>query len=193
MLELKIGGGHDEMGVLEFIASIIGSVAWPIAAVIIALAFRKQIAGLLNKIRRFSWGDTSVELAEQLDKVETASQSIPVSDYNPGPPDPTDRFQSLLDISPSAAILDSWTAVERLLRDIGKQHNYDPGIATIPIQIARQLHRDKLISDSIFEMVRDLRGIRNAAAHERDVNPSDAYRFKELADKVTHALARLAL
>lgn len=191
MLELKICGADEAMGWLDFIASIVSSVAWPIAAVVIALAFRKQISGLLNKIRRLSWGDTSVELAEKLDKVETVSQSIPILDHNPDPALPTDRFQRLLEISPAAAILDSWTNVEGLLRDIGNRRGYDSKLSSLPSEVAHRLQKENLISDSVYEMVRDLRGIRNEAAHKRDVTPTDAYRFYELVERVTKALDKL--
>jgi hypothetical protein len=44
----------DGMSGLEFTASAIGSLAWPVAAVIIASIFHKQIAGLLAKIRKLN-------------------------------------------------------------------------------------------------------------------------------------------
>lgn len=188
MIEVKIGSGEAGLGALDFIASIVGSLAWPTAAIVIAFAFRKQISGLLNKIRRLQWGDTSVELADQLDKIETASQAIPVLQNEPPPPLPNDRFQQLLEISPSAAILDSWRGVEQMLRQNASDHLDNNNKFRSPAQIAKTLRDSESISSSIYEMIRDLQGIRNVAAHQREVSPTDAYRFNELAEKVTKAL-----
>tara|TARA_R110000751_G_scaffold71441_9_gene144877 strand:+ start:3179 stop:3790 length:612 start_codon:yes stop_codon:yes gene_type:complete len=181
-------GVSDGMGWLDFIASIIGSLAWPVAAVIIALAFRKHISGLFNKIRRFSWGDTSVELSEQLDKVETTSQAIPDSLNKPPSPLPNDRFQQLLEISPSAAILDSWRNVEQMLLKITPNRLNDNRTHRLPSLIAKHLLEDGTISGSVYEMISDLQRIRNVAAHQSEVSPTDAYRFNELVEKVTRAL-----
>jgi hypothetical protein len=38
-------GQDDPIGWLDFIASLVGSVAWPLAAVVIAALFRSQIEG----------------------------------------------------------------------------------------------------------------------------------------------------
>jgi hypothetical protein len=191
MLELKIVGGQDGLGWLDFIASIISSAAWPIAAVVITLTFRNQISQLLNKIRRLSWGGTSVELTEQLDKVEIASQTIPDLSNEPAPPLPNDRFQQLLEISPSAAILDSWRNVEQMLNQIASSRAYDERTFRSPSRIASGLCKDGDISGSVYEMIRDLQGIRNVAAHQREVSRTDAYRFNELAGKVTKALNQM--
>ena len=38
------------MGVLEFIASIVGSIAWPLAAICLALIFHKQLTAIFHKL-----------------------------------------------------------------------------------------------------------------------------------------------
>ena len=55
MLELKIGSTDEGMGWMEFVSSIVGSLAWPVAAVIVAAIFHRQIAGLLAKVRKLNW------------------------------------------------------------------------------------------------------------------------------------------
>jgi hypothetical protein len=191
MIDVTISKGSEGMGWLDFIASIVGSMSWPIAAVVIAFAFRKQISSLLNKIRRLSWGDTSVELATQLDKVETASKSIPEIDGDVPAPLPDDRFQRLLEISPSAAILDSWASVDRRLRQIGAFRQIDMQRTPTIRSITDDLMRSGDISASIHNMIRALQKIRNTAAHEHEVSPTDAYRFYDLVETVSKALSKI--
>lgn len=175
------------MSGLEFTASAIGSLAWPVAAIIIGAIFHKQIADLLAKIRKVNWGDASVELSEQLDRVEDKSREVP------GDPAvdltlPDVRLQQLIAISPSAAILDSWGMVERLLYQLGDDKSLSSKEMRNPLAIGHSLLRQKRITPAVFEMLRDLRGIRNAAAHHQDVTATDALRFYELADKAIRAL-----
>jgi hypothetical protein len=191
VVELGAEKGAAPMGLLDFIASLVGSLAWPVAAIIIALLFRRQLTGLLNKIRRLTWGDTAVDFADKLDKLENVSREAATE--QPDAPVqhtlPDDRFQRLLEISPSAAILDAWGPVEQSLRHISKGRNYDPATLKSPFKTMKQLEADKLVSPTIYKMLRDLQNLRNAAAHQREVSPTDALRFRELAEQVLRALA----
>ncbi len=117
MLELKIGPSERGMGWLEWSSSIVGSLAWPVAAVIIACLFRSQIAGLLAKLRKFSFGDAEIHFAEVLDNVEANFGQSREPDLRE--PLKDDRFQQLVEISPSAAILDAWQPIEARLQELG--------------------------------------------------------------------------
>ncbi|WP_157089062.1 hypothetical protein [Novosphingobium capsulatum] len=195
MLELKIGAANAGMGWMEFVSSLVGSLAWPVAAVIIAAIFHKQIAGLLAKIRKLNWGEASVELAEQLDKVEDKARVAEAEAEIPALPEPIpvvpdDRFQSLLTISPSAAILDAWKPVERRLTDLGKQHYGNELKYSVSHKVAERLAADGHLMSSVVSMVGDMRKIRNEAAHIKEVSVTDALRFQELATQVMSLLSR---
>ncbi|WP_322965626.1 DUF4145 domain-containing protein [Sphingomonas fuzhouensis] len=195
VIQLVIGKpekADEGMGGLEFFASAIGSLAWPVAAVIIAAIFHKQIASLLAKIRKLNWGGASVELSEQLDRVEDKSREVP-DDPAVDLTLPDVRFQQLIAISPSAAILDSWGTIERLLYQLGKDMNLAPKEMRNPIVIGNNLLHQKRITPAVFEMLRDLRSIRNAAAHQQEVTTTDALRFYELADKAIRALDKIEI
>lgn len=179
----------EGMNGLEFAASSIDSLAWPVAAVIIAAIFHKQIAGLLAKIRKLNWGDASVELSEQLDRAEDKSREVP------GDPamDLDVHFQQMIAISPSAAILNSWSTIERLLYRLGNDMNLAPQEMRNPIVIVDKLLHQKLITPAVFEMLKDLRGIRNAAVHQQEVTTTDAMRFYELVNKAIRALDKIKI
>jgi hypothetical protein len=179
VVELKMGQAHDPMSWMDFVASLVGSLAWPLAAIIIALLFRMQIAGLLNKIRRLTWGDKALDFAGTLDKLETASRDVGPAEADATKPShlPDERFQNLLRISPSAAILDAWRPVEQTLRQVGARKDYDPRILQSPTQIMKKLTEEGAITTPVYEMLRDLQRLRNVAAHQREVHPTDALRF----------------
>ena len=181
---------------LQWSSSIVGSIAWPIAAVVIACIFRAQIAGLLAKIRKLSWGDKVVDFADTLDKIESVSQDVIPPDVGVDAPSPLPdmRFQQLLSISPSAAILDAWRPIELRLRDIASKYeafavSYPRALTTG--HVIEKLYKGNIISSGVYETLRDLQRLRNAAAHEAEVTATDAIRFQAFADKVMRALEGL--
>ncbi len=173
------------MGWLEWTASVIGSVAWPIAAVVIAAFFRSQIAGLLEKIRRLSWGDASVDFAEKLDEIESASREIDAgagAQLTIPPAIPDERFTKLLEISPSAAIMDAWGPIETKLRSMSADIQ-SSAQSYAPRQMMLMLLKRGIISPELHEILRDLSNLRNAAVHQREVTVTDAIRFRDFSLK----------
>ena len=65
------------MGLLEFLASIVDSLAWPVATLLLAwvivAAFEKPLVELIHRVRKISHGDSVVEMSEQIQQLETES------------------------------------------------------------------------------------------------------------------------
>ena len=62
------------MSTLQFIDSMTGQLAWPIAALILGLIFRGSLASLMNRVKRVRWGDREAELAEAADVQEAIEE-----------------------------------------------------------------------------------------------------------------------
>jgi hypothetical protein len=87
-----------------------------------------------------------------------------------------ERFMQLLDISPSAAVVDAWIDIEELLRDASSTGNPSSKIVST-IQLTEKLppHLKRLIVE--------LRHIRNTVAHaDAEISRSAASRFGDLAE-----------
>ncbi|AOG12125.1 hypothetical protein [Agrobacterium sp. RAC06] len=65
------------MSWLEWSSSVIGSTAWPIALVIVALIFRGHINNLLKRVKGAKYGDAEVQFREDLDKIEAQVGDLP--------------------------------------------------------------------------------------------------------------------
>ena len=65
------------MGLLEFLASIVDSLAWPVATLLLAwvivAVFEKPLVELIHRVRKISHGDSVVEMSEQIQQLETES------------------------------------------------------------------------------------------------------------------------
>lgn len=216
MLELKIGTADRGMGLLEFISSMTGSLAWPLALIMVAIVFRKHIGGLFKRIEEIGFGGATAKLSKELDKAEAIATTLPElaapeqespSTENsalpaaPSPPtlvdnleynpldDPNYRFRSLLLLSPSAAVLEAWYPVENAIRQLAARHRVTgkPFRRNLPSMV-NQLALDGEIPPSVITMITELLRIRNLASHARDVSADDALRFKRLADDVLHTI-----
>jgi hypothetical protein len=171
------------MGKLDFIASLVGSLAWPIAAVIIALVFHKQIGLLLAKVKTLKWGDAAVDFTDKLDKAENKAEAIAGqtnSNDTPLVAAPSERFHQLLSISPNAAILDSWSEVESEIKKLGKRHGFTDILAR-PGRMGDELVKSGALPIGIYDMLAEMRSMRNQAAHGAQTTPEDALRFYQLS------------
>lgn len=64
-----------------------GRLAWPLAAVLLGLVFRRPLTELLDRVRRLKWGEKEAELAALAeatqgveDAVEAATRPLPTND-----------------------------------------------------------------------------------------------------------------
>ncbi len=197
MLELKIGQAEDAMDWLTFLSSIVGSVAWPIAAFAIAFLFRAQIRKLIDRIKRLSMGDNSVDFGERLDEAEAEAVTVLPSTAAPEQNAflvPDERTQQLIALSPAAAVLESWRVIERKTLKMaepvysGLSRNRDGKRMFTFRGAVKALFDDGMISSSTYALLLDLQQLRNAAAHTEDVSAADAIRFTTLSAEVLRFL-----
>ena len=62
---------------LQFLASIIGSLAWPLALVVIVLILRRQLVDILRRLKRLKYGEAEAEFGEKLEEVEEDIAELP--------------------------------------------------------------------------------------------------------------------
>ena len=174
------------MNIYAFIASIVGSIvslAWPAALVIIVALFKNDLRKLLP-LARLKYGES--EISFRLDAAEKEAAALPdvppVAEAAPTPEE-ADRFSKLVEISPSAAILEEARELEdamiRRLQDVPNapsSKHYSFASAT------RLLRSNNFIDKHMSALLDDLRSLRNAAAHGgSELTREDAIRFRELA------------
>lgn len=191
MISLTVGPAGSGTDWLGWTASVLGALAWPLAALTIALIFRRPLLTLLARLDELSWGDKSARFAQRLDRLE--------SEAPPLPPEPETgpelvlsgdhgRFLQLLDLSPNAAVLDAWSRVEDALTALAHDHQIASPDAA---EASRALGRRGILPVRTLGMIGEMRALRNAAAHNQPISVSDALRFRNLAKGVLNEI-RLA-
>jgi hypothetical protein len=166
---------------LTFVSSLISSLAWPVAVVVLVLAFRKP--------KRVKAGPVEVEWPEVATeaRVALATSSEVRTDASPG--SLTERFAKLAEEEPAAAIMAAWAEVEKSLRarvgDLAVRQRSLAGL-----MLARLAREQGTISDSTLRAVEGLSVLRNLAAHGRDgeVDREKALDYLTLADATLFAI-----
>lgn len=196
LINMKIGDAPPEMNWLEFISSVVGSIAWPLATFAIAFLLRDQIRQLIQRIKRLAVGENAVDFSERLDEAEAISAGAAnVTDADPETLAlPGAKMQQLIALSPSAAVLEAWKEIEVRTIKLAEPYHSSAGLnrdGRRPYNVrasANALLKAGLISPETYALVLDLTQLRNAAAHSDDVTASDAVRFVQLAEVVKTAL-----
>jgi hypothetical protein len=231
MIEQKLPDPESSMGVLDFIASMTGSLSWPLAAFAIALLFRTQIQSLISRINEIGFGDAKARFAKELDAAEKKAEALPVPPEQAPELEPTatadsteddspekkvqqdvedertlayrrairekysqfgvesGRFAALLDIAPSAAILDTYRIVERTLHRVAERNDFSNTLNRQTVRhLAYVLAKNNIIPTDVAQLVAQLQEMRNRAAHGVEPTVTDAIRFRDIATRVVAAL-----
>jgi hypothetical protein len=172
------------------ISKLAGEAVWPAAVVTLALLFREEIARILRSIKRFTWGDKSVDLSEDLDAIEQRVSRYGLASEG-NDIGLNDKFVRLIEHAPSAAILESWKELESLLREIALHLSLNGKSGYGSRRLIEHLFKNELIDGSERFVLVGLAEIRNKAVHTDEVSRADAYRFLENAQVAKSTLNRV--
>lgn len=193
------------MGALEFVSSIVDSLAWPVAAVLAAVVLRKPIAEWLRSatIKRVKVGPTGLELEtwdETLREVKaelavghsvTASAGeIPLPERGAALEEFAEEMRKLAAIAPAAAVLESYSRFEALLRaSVAERDDEHLRYGSVR-SLARRAAALGLLNAAEVAAVDDVAVLRNAVAHNRSeaVDEARALEFVAIIRQLMIAL-----
>lgn len=165
------------MTALEFIASLVASLAWPAALVVIALLLRKYLPELFRGLKRFKFSGLEVELERARVDVQVLSTGDRSTDVLGSPIEDSTLMTEVIE-DPTASILYNYRRLEDELR----RHLRDAGIDDSQRRSAPQLVaigvREGTFTDSVAEAVKGVSVMRNLVAHGR----ADHVTAKEAAE-----------
>lgn len=181
---------------MEFVASLVRSLAWPTVVVVIAVCFRSSIRSTLDgQIKRWKAGPTGVEIEYWEQTVAEAVQQLPV--------DADAQAEQTLGgglagelgpvaaVAPGAAVLEAFARVERELRRITAGLEQGEQLERMGArQLAVVAQRHGQISAESLSAIDGMSVMRNLAAHGRagHLDETRALAYVHLADAVLFAL-----
>lgn len=174
------------MSVLQFIASLAGSLAWPAVVLVVALVFRKQLAALIGRplsslkagMFHAVWDREVADLSPNTADQASARPSRIRSDLT-----------ALALVNPTAAVEESFARLESDLRQKLADAGLDSERGTV-MDAARTAEATRLIPSTAVNAIESLATLRNLALHGHG-NELDAPRAREfilLTDSISYVL-----
>jgi hypothetical protein len=159
------------MDILTFVAELAKAFVWPVFIVIIVLLLRKPIQHLIPLLTRLRYKDFELEFRRKIEEVEAeAVIGLPEKEPLEAFSDGADKnVYKLAEISPRAAVLEAWRtveneAIETVRQELQRQQGVEPAII-LPRIALKHLERSERIDRQTSALIRDLRSLRNQAAH----------------------------
>jgi hypothetical protein len=171
---------------LQFTSSIIGALAWPLAAIGALILVRKHFGPLLQrlthlKVPGMAEAKFKEHLAASTEEAEEVALQTRIQPESRAAPDKA--FLELAKNFPSAAILQSWKDIEAILQNIRERlpgmqsrHRFE--------SVVRRLVDQKLIDGSVEKLYQSLRQARNTAVHATDAGNISQGEVLEYRDRV---------
>ncbi len=182
------------MSGFEFAASLVGSLAWPIVVLIVAVLFRRQLSALLARpLSSLKAGPLEAVWDRQVAEVEAELPRSPSGVTSAGGDPDTDRLREIARAAPAAAVLEAFTLIEEQLRQILLDAGVDAGVDAGgggAMQMARRALEAGLVRPETVKAVEGAAVLRNLAAHGRkaDLDEARALDYLALVDAVSFAL-----
>lgn len=156
------------MAWLSFVASLVGSLAWPVAVVTLILLLRHALTQILAAVTRFKWRDFEIEVNRVVAQAnaEIAGKPAPGPGQVPAPPGSLTYLQTLAGVSPRAAVLEGWLPPEIAAGRLAEKFGFaKPGVALQMSELIDGLNRKGIITDDEAKALGRLRAIRNRLVH----------------------------
>jgi hypothetical protein len=182
------------MSILEFIASVIASAAWPASVFGCIWLLRHELKKLFPFIRSLKAPGVEITLDRQVSAVkELADAAIPdaVTQNNSESKGAFDVVYRLLDISPRSALIESWRLLEHAgYCALGGEVNALKPHLRAPASFGEALRQAGKLTSGEMNIIMKLRTLRNQAAHMQEVQIDEetARDYVETAFKLHNVL-----
>lgn len=177
---------------LDFAGVLLTS--WPLAILLLAILFMKQVRDLIDGITLVKWGGAEATIERKLRDANEAAAEI-----EPAPATIAEKNKSRLlqllnmaETSPSGAIVEAWKDIEAASRALVEESGVP--MLSIPkrpyFNLQTFIAEHDLLPVAEIRTFRELRLIRNRAAHVRDdeVTAASAQDYVRLADRLVDAI-----
>jgi hypothetical protein len=194
----------------EFFSSVIGSVAWPVSAVVIVAVLRGKILEWLKDqgpVKRAKVGTTGFELEfeQKLGELKKKVEDEIPADKVSNSVSPEDRkagegflseIESLAAVDPRAAVLMSFVRLETTFRECLEDEMAESQSRPVSMLGMRQMidyaAKGSLVSPNEVRILKDLTLLRNSVVHGHSV-PISQQAAQEYADLAYRAAIALRL
>jgi hypothetical protein len=171
---------------LEIYIKLIEVIIWPITTITLGILFRNQLRQILQRFNKLKYKGIEADFDKELKPIENRAEILieKTKEINLLPSNreqyysSNNRLMEIAEVSPRAAISESWRELEietvKLLTSLG----YDSSNVQMS-KIFRNILVENNYPKSFYNDYRKLRELRNKSVHanDLDINQSDAERY----------------
>jgi hypothetical protein len=162
----------------QFVASLVGSLAWPIVLLIIVTMYREELIKFLKQIKKIGAGGVNVELSEQVAAVRDAGKAVE-AEQGVQPPEALALNPAIVQLAksfPEAALVQAFKELEGVLQEIRSRLPDDKPHRNLT-EVVKALAEQKYITQNVVALFQKLQETRNIAAHTKnreEMSPAEA-------------------
>ena len=171
---------------LTFFVEMTKALAWPAAVVLVIFWLRRPFIDLIPFLEELKYKDFGLKFRQDINKVKekVASQNLP-REKQPKILAEENTLLRLAEVSPRAAILESWMSLQDTLLDISVEKGQIDNKVRFRehSRVGHAMLDIGVFDKSDFDVYHKLRKLRNDAAHVPDfaLNTQDAKEYVDLA------------
>ncbi len=183
------------MSVLQFVASMAGSLAWPVVALVAVIVFRRELGPLLARLEHLRAFSVEAQFVRQMADLKpvVASEGVPADERRAAAGPADDALAEVARVAPAVAVVDAYARVEDALRRRLARAGVTRTYQTDAMTLARMAAGKNLLPPQTVQGFYGLATLRNLAIHggDRELSPGQAMEYLALADAVLYALEGL--
>lgn len=158
---------------LTFISSLVATLAWPATIIFVLYLFKGEFPKIIAALRRVKYKDFEAEFNDKVHTVaEEVKSSIPgssdKSNLELSSIDDRSRLMTIAEVSPRAAILESWLLIEVAAVELLTKLGMDINTPDRRNNMMLELKSRNMLSSKQLYILNTLRYLRNKAAHIQD-------------------------
>jgi hypothetical protein len=151
---------------------------------------KSPLVKLIPMVRSLKYKDLHIDLSEKLEEVKGGLEAGNQDRGRPIQLSAENRLLELARLDPRAAVLSAWIDVESALIDLARTAGVSSNQS--PVTIASELHALDVLTELELRTFRDLRRIRNDAAHLPTlISFEEAKSMAEMCDWLSHRLREI--
>lgn len=171
---------------MEYLARIIEALAWPLTVLLAIFLLRKPLTDLLPHFKRLKYKELELEFEQSLENLRKRSHESRQRHEIDAPAEDENDFylQEVKQLSPRAAILESWIGLETSAVSTAQHFKIVQADKRLPfVKILQELLLSGVISEENVAIINELRALRNKAAHEISfpITEDEAAKFMSVA------------
>ncbi len=176
--------------IMDYILKFLELTIWPIVTLVVFFVLKKPLKALLPFVNKFKYKDIEVSFSESLKEVRKEAEESGLDVEAKSTPEEKIDLYKLIEISPSAAILESWKEIETAAKDKIKLlvvGNSQQKALQRPIT---HLELTGALIPTTARAIRDLRALRNQAAHTQhfQIPKDDVLEYVHLANAIANQI-----